>query len=44
VLLGLLAGLTAAFATASFAGARRTGTALTRLETATNAANAFVFT
>jgi ABC-type lipoprotein release transport system permease subunit len=44
VLLGLLAGVTAAFATASFAGARRTDTALTRLDKATNAANAFVFT
>ena len=44
VLLGLLAGVTAAFATASFAGARRTDTALTRLEKATNAANAFIFT
>ena len=44
LLLGLLAGVTAAFATASFAGARRTDTALTRLEKATNAANAFVFT
>ncbi len=43
VLLGLLAGVTAAFATASFAGARRTDTALTRLDKATNAADAFVF-
>ena len=44
LLLGLLAGVTAAFATASFAGARRTDTALSRLEKATNAANAFIFT
>jgi hypothetical protein len=43
VLLGLLAGVTAAFATASFAGARRTDTALTRLDKATNSADAFVF-
>jgi hypothetical protein len=44
LVLGLLAGLTAAFATAAFAGARRTDTALTRLDEATNAANAIVFT
>jgi hypothetical protein len=40
----LLAGVTAAFAAAAFAGARRTDTALTRLDKATNAANAIVFT
>ncbi|MGO9965144.1 MAG: FtsX-like permease family protein [Acidimicrobiales bacterium] len=41
--LGLLAGVTASLAMAAFAGARRTDTALTRLEKVTNAANAIVF-
>lgn len=41
--LALLAGLTAALAMAAAAGARRTDTALTRLETTTNAMDAVVF-
>jgi ABC-type lipoprotein release transport system permease subunit len=44
LVLGLLAGVTAGFATAAFAGARRTDTALDRLNKVTNAASAFVFT
>jgi hypothetical protein len=43
LLLALLAGLTAALAMAAAAGARRTNTALTRLETTTNAMDAVVF-
>jgi len=43
VVLGLLAGITAAFAMAALAGARRTDTALTRLRADTNAADAVVF-
>lgn len=43
VALGLLAGVTAGFALAAFAGARRTSTALARLRGATNAADAIVF-
>ncbi len=41
--LALLAGLTSALAMAAAAGARRTDTALTRLETATHAMDAVVF-
>jgi len=41
--LALLAGLTSALAMAAAAGARRTDTALTRLETTTNAMDAVVF-
>jgi ABC-type lipoprotein release transport system permease subunit len=43
LLLALLAGLTSALAMAAAAGARRTDTALTRLETTTNAMDAVVF-
>src|ERR1700685_3207358 len=43
VLLGVLIGLTAGFALASWAGARRTDTALERLRVQTNAADAVVF-
>lgn len=43
VLLGVLAGVTAGFAMAAFAGARRTDTALGRLRRATNGADAVVF-
>jgi ABC-type lipoprotein release transport system permease subunit len=43
VLLGVLAGVTAAFAMASLAGARRTGTALARLKATTDAPSALVF-
>lgn len=43
VVLGLLAGVTAAFAVPAVAGARRTDTALTRLRADTNAADAVVF-
>ena len=43
VVLGLLAGLTASLAIAAFAGARRTDTALARLEKVTNAPDAVVF-
>ena len=43
LVLGLLAGTTVALATASFAGARRTSTALGRLDKVTNAANAIIF-
>ncbi len=42
--LGVLAGLTASLAMAAAAGARRTSTALVRLETTTRAADAIVFT
>jgi len=44
VLLGVLVGLTAGFALASWAGARRTDTSLERLRIQTNAADAIVFT
>ena len=43
VALGLLAGLTAGFAFAAFAGSRRTNTALERLRARTNASDAVVF-
>src|ERR1700722_15428466 len=43
VLLGVLVGLTAAFALSAWAGARRTDTALQRLTTATNASDAVAF-
>ena len=43
VVLGILAGVTAALAMAALAGARRTDTALARLRTDTNAADAIVF-
>ena len=43
LVLALLAGLTSALAMAAAAGARRTDTALTRLETTTNAMDAVVF-
>jgi hypothetical protein len=43
VALGLLAGLTAGFAFAALAGARRTDTALDRLRQRTNASDAIVF-
>jgi FtsX-like permease family len=43
LVLALLAGLTSALAMAAAAGARRTDTALSRLETATNAMDAVVF-
>lgn len=43
VALGLLAGVTAGFAVAALAGARRTGTALARLRAQTLAADAVVF-
>lgn len=43
VVLGLLAGITAGLALAALAGARRTDTALARLRTQTNAADAVVF-
>lgn len=43
VLLGVLAGVTAGFAMASFAGARRTETALARLKQQTRAPTAIVF-
>lgn len=43
MVLGVLAGLTGAFAMASLAGARRTDTALSRLRSTTNAADAIVF-
>lgn len=43
LVLGLLAGLTASMAMAAFAGARRTDTALARLESVTNAPDAVVF-
>ena len=43
VVLGVLAGVTAAFAMSAVAGARRTDTALTRLRADTNAADAVVF-
>ena len=43
VVLGLLAGVTAAFAMSAVAGARRTDTALERLRVDTNAADAVVF-
>jgi ABC-type lipoprotein release transport system permease subunit len=43
VLLGVLVGLTTGFALASWAGARRTDTALERLRVQTNAADAVVF-
>jgi hypothetical protein len=44
LVLGLLAGLTASLAMAAAAGARRTSTALARLETQTRASDAIVFT
>jgi hypothetical protein len=44
VALGLLAGVTAGFAFAALAGARRTHTALDRLRARTNASDAVVFT
>jgi hypothetical protein len=43
VVLGLLAGITAALAMAAFAGARRTDTALARLDKVTNAPDAIIF-
>jgi ABC-type lipoprotein release transport system permease subunit len=43
VVLGLLAGVTAALAMATFAGARRTDTALARLDKVTNAPDAIIF-
>ena len=43
VVLGVLAGVTAGVAMAAFAGARRTDTALQRLEADTNATDAIVF-
>src|SRR5437588_9398457 len=43
VVLGVLAGATSGFAMASFAGARRTATALPRLEHRTHAPSALVF-
>jgi hypothetical protein len=43
VVLGVLAGVSAAFAMAALAGARRTDTALARLRTETRAADAVVF-
>jgi hypothetical protein len=43
VLLGVLVGLTAAFALSAWAGARRTDTALQRLTIATNASDAVAF-
>jgi ABC-type lipoprotein release transport system permease subunit len=43
VVLGLLAGITAALAMATFAGARRTDTALARLDKVTNAPDAIIF-
>ena len=43
IILGLLAGVTAGVAMAAFAGARRTDTALERLEESTNATDAIVF-
>ncbi|HEU5001913.1 MAG TPA: ABC transporter permease [Actinomycetota bacterium] len=43
VALGILAGVTAGVALAAFAGARRTATALPRLEAATHAASAVIF-
>jgi hypothetical protein len=43
VVLGLLAGITAALAVATFAGARRTDTALARLDKVTNAPDAIIF-
>ena len=43
IVLGLLAGLTAGLAMAAFAGARRTDTALGRLDRATHAPDAVVF-
>ena len=43
VVLGLLAGVTAGFAMAALAGARRTDTALDRLKKVTNAPDAIVF-
>ena len=43
LVLALLAGLTSALAMAAAAGARRTDTALARLETTTNAMDAVVF-
>jgi hypothetical protein len=43
VALGLLAGITAALAMATFAGARRTDTALARLDKVTNAPDAIIF-
>jgi ABC-type lipoprotein release transport system permease subunit len=43
VVLGLLAGITAGLATAAFAGARRTDTALARLDKVTNAPDAIIF-
>ncbi|HEY4332234.1 MAG TPA: hypothetical protein VGM78_06680, partial [Ilumatobacteraceae bacterium] len=43
VVLGLLAGITAGLALASYDGANRTATALTRLRAATNASDAAVF-
>src|SRR5579871_3138219 len=44
LVLGLLAGLTASLAMAAAAGARRTSTALARLESDTRASDAIVFT
>jgi ABC-type lipoprotein release transport system permease subunit len=44
VVLGVLAGLTASLTMAAAAGARRTSTALVRLETTTRASDAIVFT
>ena len=43
VVLGLLAGITAGLAMATFAGARRTDTALARLDKVTNAPDAIIF-
>src|SRR5580658_1753886 len=43
LVLGLLAGITAALAMAAFAGARRTDTALARLDKVTNAPDAIIF-
>ena len=43
MVLGLLAGITAALAMAAFAGARRTDTALARLDKVTNAPDAIIF-
>ena len=43
VVLGLLAGITAGLAMAAFAGARRTDTALARLDKVTNAPDAIIF-
>lgn len=43
VVLGVLAGITAGLAMAAFAGARRTDTALARLDKVTNAPDAIVF-